>query len=76
MIGTQVRLWRTAKGLTLRELAAKTGLQTSYLSEVETGTRKSITSATLERIAGGLDLTLGVLLCQQPPTPTEAAPAA
>jgi transcriptional regulator with XRE-family HTH domain len=75
MIGTQVRLWRTAKGLTLTELAARTGLQTSYLSEVETGTRKSITTATLERIAGGLDLTLGVLLCQQPTTP-EAAPAA
>ena len=72
-IGAQIRSWRIAKGLTQGELAAAVGMKQSVISELETNTRKGVTTTTLDRIAGGLGITTAQLICHQP---TEAAPAA
>lgn len=34
-----VRVWREYRGMTQRELAAKAGINTAYLSQIETGKR-------------------------------------
>src|SRR4051794_38782266 len=60
-VGPRVRALREAMGLSLRDLAERTGVSAPMLSQVERGE----TSPTLQvatRIAGGLDLTLSQLL--------------
>jgi transcriptional regulator with XRE-family HTH domain len=60
-VGARVRALRDAMGLSLRDLADRTGVSAPMLSQVERGE----TSPTLQvaaRIAGGLDLTLSQLL--------------
>jgi transcriptional regulator with XRE-family HTH domain len=37
---TSLREWRLARGVTLKELAQKTGLRNSYLVQLEKGLRK------------------------------------
>jgi len=52
-----VKVWRSHRGLTARELADKTGLSASYISEIERG-RKDGSISAMKKIAGvlGLDL--------------------
>jgi transcriptional regulator with XRE-family HTH domain len=60
-VGARVRALREAMGLSLRDLAERSGVSAPMLSQVERG-GTSPTLATAERIASGLDLTLSQLL--------------
>lgn len=60
-IGARVRALREAMGLSLRELAERTGVSAPMLSQVERG-ETSPTVAVAARIASGVDLTLSQLL--------------
>ena len=59
--GERVRSLREAMGLSLRDLADRSGVSAPMLSQVERG-ETSPTLAIAERIATGLDLTLSQLL--------------
>ena len=60
-VGPRVRALRDAMGLSLRDLAQRTGVSAPMLSQVERG-ETSPTLAVAGRIAAGLDLTLSQLL--------------
>ncbi|MGH2923619.1 MAG: helix-turn-helix domain-containing protein [Solirubrobacterales bacterium] len=60
-VGERVRQLREALGLSLRDLAGRTGVSAPMLSQVERG-ETSPTLAVAGRIASGLDLTLSQLL--------------
>src|SRR3954464_4495463 len=60
-VGPRVRALREAMGLSLRDLAQRTGVSAPMLSQVERG-EPSPTLAVATRIAGGLELTLSQLL--------------
>jgi transcriptional regulator with XRE-family HTH domain len=60
-VGPRVRALREAMGLSLRDLAQRTGVSAPMLSQVERG-ETSPTLAVAARIAGGLELTLSQLL--------------
>ena len=60
-LGARVRALREAMGLSLRDLAERTGVSAPMLSQVERG-ETSPTLAVAMRIASGLDLTLSQLL--------------
>ncbi len=60
-IGARVRALREAASLSLRDLAARSGVSAPMLSQVERG-ETSPTLTTAARIAGGLDLRLSQLL--------------
>jgi transcriptional regulator with XRE-family HTH domain len=60
-IGPRVRALREAMGLSLRDLAERSGVSAPMLSQVERG-ETSPTLAVAERIAAGLDLSLSQLL--------------
>jgi transcriptional regulator with XRE-family HTH domain len=60
-VGPRVRALREAMGLSLRDLAQRTGVSAPMLSQVERG-ETSPTLAVASRIAGGLELTLSQLL--------------
>jgi len=60
-LGPRVRALREAMGLSLRDLAERSGVSAPMLSQVERG-ETSPTLITAERIAAGLDLTLSRLL--------------
>jgi transcriptional regulator with XRE-family HTH domain len=60
-IGPRLRALREAMGLSLRDLADRTGVSAPMLSQVERG-ETSPTLAVAGRIAGGLDLSLSQLL--------------
>ena len=53
--------FRTHLGVTVRDLAARTGIATGYLSEIERG-RKPGSAAALSRIAGALGTTIDALV--------------
>ena len=59
-IAEQVRELRTARGLSLDSLAAKSGISRSMISLIERG-ESSPTAVVLEKLAGGLDVTLASL---------------
>src|ERR1043166_569515 len=59
--GQRVRALREARGLSLRDLAQRSGVSAPMLSQVERG-ETSPTLAVAKRIASGLDLTLSQLL--------------
>jgi transcriptional regulator with XRE-family HTH domain len=61
VIGLRVRALRESMGLSLRDLAERTGVSAPMLSQVERG-ETSPTLAVAGRIAAGLDLTLSQLL--------------
>jgi transcriptional regulator with XRE-family HTH domain len=65
-LGGALRRLRTQRGLSLNELAARTGLSSSFLSLVENG-RSDISTGRLLRVAGGLEVGLGDLLELDPP---------
>ena len=56
-----MRAFRDHLGLTLSELSERTGLATSYLSEIERG-RKAGSASALARIADALNTTIDALL--------------
>lgn len=60
-VGTRVRALRDSMALSLRDLAARSGVSAPMLSQVERG-ETSPTLAVAGRIASGLDLTLSQLL--------------
>ncbi len=60
-VGARVKALREAMNLSLRDLAARSGVSAPMLSQVERG-ETSPTLATAERIASGLDLSLSQLL--------------
>ena len=60
-VGPRVRALREAMGLSLRDLAQRTGVSAPMLSQVERG-ETSPTLAVANRIASGLELTLSQLL--------------
>jgi transcriptional regulator with XRE-family HTH domain len=60
-VGARIRALRDAMGLSLRDLAQRTGVSAPMLSQVERG-ETSPTLAVAARIASGLDLTLSQLL--------------
>jgi len=60
-LGARVRSLREAMGLSLRDLAERTGVSAPMLSQVERG-ETSPTLAVAARIAAGLELTLSQLL--------------
>src|SRR4051812_23486213 len=60
-IGPRVRALREAMGLSLRDLAQRTGVSAPMLSQVERS-ETSPTLAVASRIASGLELTLSQLL--------------
>ena len=60
-IGPRIRALREAMGLSLRDLAERSGVSAPMLSQVERG-ETSPTLAVAEKIAGGLELTLSQLL--------------
>lgn len=70
-IGEKIRWFRAEKRMTLEELAQRSGLSKSFLSQAERG-QSSMTLTSLQRIAEGLDLTLAEFF--QPPTPEPAVP--
>src|SRR5919108_6572161 len=60
-VGRRVRALREARGLSLRDLALRSGVSAPMLSQVERGDT-SPTLAVAQRIAAGLDLPLSTLL--------------
>ncbi len=56
-----VRAFRDHRGLTLRELSGRSRVSTSYLSEIEHGTKPGSVAA-LTRIAEALGVTVDALL--------------
>lgn len=59
--GSPFIAFRNHLGVTLRELAARTGIAASYLSEIERGIKPGSTAA-LSRIADAFGTTLDVLV--------------
>lgn len=55
-----VRAWRTARGLTQRQLAAAAGISKPYLSQIESGVRAAAV-ATLRRIGDSLGVPIDLL---------------
>jgi transcriptional regulator with XRE-family HTH domain len=60
-VGLRIRALRQSMGLSLRDLAERTGVSAPMLSQVERG-ETSPTLSIAERIAGGLELSLSQLL--------------
>lgn len=56
-----VRVWRTHRGLSARDLAARTGLSAAYISEIESGKKEGSISA-MKRIAEALKVDLDDLV--------------
>jgi transcriptional regulator with XRE-family HTH domain len=62
-LGHRIQSLRVERGLTLRELADRSEVSVSMLSSVERGD-KAPTVVVLDRIAGGLDVTLARLVAE------------
>jgi transcriptional regulator with XRE-family HTH domain len=60
-LGALLRAQRLTKGLSLRELSARTGVSNAYLSELERGLHEPSLSV-LRAIASALETSLGPLL--------------
>lgn len=65
-IGERLRDFRKKRGLTLQELALRTGLSASYLSQIENA-RANLTLDTLLSIANELNVNLAELFSDQNP---------
>lgn len=62
-IGDSIRTARMEKGMTLRDLSAKSHISLGYLSEVERGT-KEVSSVVLDCVAQGLSLPLSKIVSE------------
>ncbi len=69
-IGEQVRTLRSTRGLTLDDLAARSGVSRAMLSRIERG-QSSPTAQLLNRVCAGLGVTLSSLFAstENPPAP-------
>ena len=56
-----VRIWREFRGLSMQDLAAKSGVVQSYLSEIETG-KKPGSLAAMKAVAEALGVTIDDLV--------------
>ncbi|WP_161500829.1 helix-turn-helix domain-containing protein [Embleya scabrispora] len=65
--GTKIKALRTARGMTLRDLAAATGLDNGNLSRIERGTR-GVRPKTLATLADFYGTTIDALRLRRPPT--------
>lgn len=54
--GDLIRETRIKAGLSQSELARRTGVSQSYISEIEAGNADTLTLATLRKIAAALDI--------------------
>lgn len=63
--GAQIKQHRKRLQLTLKDLSARTGLSTGYLSQVERG-QTSLTLVSLKKIAAALNISPGVFLNATP----------
>lgn len=61
MLGDRLRIFRERRGLTLQEVASRSGLSRSYISEIENG-KKQPSLKTLEALAGALNVALEALM--------------
>lgn len=59
-----IRIWREHRGLTLREMAEKTGLKYPYLSEIETGKKRGSINAYMA-IAQALGVEIDTILYER-----------
>jgi transcriptional regulator with XRE-family HTH domain len=66
-IGSRIRQLRKQRKLTQEELGEQTGVNYSYIGQIERGD-KTPSLKTLIKIAEGLDVTLGYLIQETPPT--------
>ena len=73
--GQRARLLREAQGLTLREVAARSGLGLGAVSEIENGKREGRIGS-YERLASSLGVTLASLLSVGPHARKVRRPAA
>jgi len=64
IIGKNVRLFRKKERMTLNDLSKKTGISTSFLSNIENGSKQA-TLLTLEKIATALKINLTSLLIKR-----------
>jgi transcriptional regulator with XRE-family HTH domain len=64
--GEAVKAIRKAQRLTIRDLAARAGLDVGYLSKIENKV-KGASDETIERIAAGLEVTIGAISHPDPP---------
>lgn len=62
-IGDVLREVRTKKGLSLRQLSAKTSVSIGYLSEIELG-KKEVSSEVIQSIADGLGVELAEIIVE------------
>lgn len=60
-IGKTLRMVRNSRGMTIKELYAKSGVSPSHVSMVETGLREP-TYGIVERIAKALDVPMPILV--------------
>ena len=57
--GQSVRVWRSRLGISQEELAERSGLHRTYISDVERGAR-NVSLGSMEKLAGGLEISLGM----------------
>lgn len=72
-VGRQLRRWRTDRGLTLSALAARSGLNVGYLSQVETE-KASPSLDTLAALADALDVPIAWLFVDDERAPRLVKP--
>jgi transcriptional regulator with XRE-family HTH domain len=65
-LGKNIRKIRTARNLSMRDLAERVGVSASFISQVEQG-KTSPSIATLKKIAVELGTTIGYLIDELPP---------
>jgi transcriptional regulator with XRE-family HTH domain len=68
-VGSQIRRWRTERGLTLTQVAGRSGLNVGYLSQIEND-KASPSLAVLGTIAEALDVPPAWFLMGDVPAPT------
>jgi transcriptional regulator with XRE-family HTH domain len=68
-VGPQIRRWRTSRGLTLAQVAAQSGVNLGYLSQIEND-KASPSLAVLGSIADTLDVPPAWFLMGDAPAPT------
>jgi transcriptional regulator with XRE-family HTH domain len=73
LVGRQIRQWRTTRGLTLAEVAERTGMNTGYLSQVEND-KASPSLESLGALSMALDVPVAWFLLEPlPPRVVRAA---